>query len=299
MILGVPRRALGLTASPKGWYCGSLSLRNRATGLLMWDGRELDVHGMPITASTCRAVVDSSVRIESDARFILVIEKEGVYARLSEDKFFLRHCPSILVTGRGFPDVATRRWVQRLQAVLRIPAYGLCDCNPYGVSVLNTYQYEDSRVRSGGGAGRRRRADRSVGSRGRGSRAGHGLQLQWIGLRPSQVEELDLPPSVFQLLSKLDQRQLTSLLHETHPFQQQGWNPELRLQELEQMDRYKVELEALNWRGMDFLGRFVHRIIQAHEDFGRASSGARGGRRSRRDDSPDEASDGGISPFII
>ena len=149
-ILNLPsRQSLGLVASPRGWFCGSIDVYNARTNELRFNGRELDSHGMAITPSTydnpfhsCdgtdRAGGNSSwdagpacaedanaIRIESDARCILVIEKEGIYTRLSEDKFFLRYFPCILVTGRGFPDIATRRWVWRMKRTLNIPVYGL------------------------------------------------------------------------------------------------------------------------------------------------------------------------------
>jgi len=140
-ILNLPsRRCLGLVASPKGWFCGSIDVYNGQTNELKFNGRDLDMHGMAITPSTYDnsnnifGNIDSlggieggrdSIRIESDAQCILVIEKEGVYTRLSEDKFFLKYFPCILVTGKGFPDLATRQWVWRMQRILEIPAYGL------------------------------------------------------------------------------------------------------------------------------------------------------------------------------
>mgnify|MGYP005681066873 CR=1 FL=1 len=152
-ILNLPsRQSLGLVASPKGWFCGSIDVYNGHTNELKFNGRELDTHGMAITPSTYdndyttynnskptnndRDPMDDddnngngngndNIRIESDARCILVIEKEGVYTRLSEDKFFLNYLPCILVTGKGFPDIATRRWVRRMQKTLKIPVYGL------------------------------------------------------------------------------------------------------------------------------------------------------------------------------
>ena len=145
-ILNLPsRQCLGLVASPRGWFCGSIDIYNAHTNELKFNGRELDSHGMAITPSTYdnpfhSNVLDDSdpfverqhlnqqngnqIRIESDARCILVIEKEGIYTRLSEDKFFLRYFPCILVTGKGFPDIATRRWVRRMQRTLKIPVYG-------------------------------------------------------------------------------------------------------------------------------------------------------------------------------
>ncbi len=43
---------------------------------------------------------EAQFEIQSDARCIVVVEKEGVYTRLSEDRFFDR-IPCILVTGKG------------------------------------------------------------------------------------------------------------------------------------------------------------------------------------------------------
>jgi len=249
--LRVPRSALGLAASPKGWCCGCLELYDTQTGELMWNGRVLDVHGMAITMPLLQ---HATVRSE-DARCILVIEKEGVYTRLSEDKFFQYYYPCILVTGKGFPDIATRQWVQHLQRVLNLPAFALCDGNPYGISVLHTYQYDQKAgVAYGSSQGRR-------------SRTKSPLHLKWLGLRPSQLEKLSLPPSVFQQLTDMDKKRLDSLMSESHEFHQQG-NSDLRLKELEDMANggRKVELEALNWLGLDFLCQWVKNILEQYDE---------------------------------
>ena len=247
--LQVPRSSLGLAASPKGWCCGSLELYDRETGGLMWNGQFLDVHGMPITTSLLQADVQST-----GARCILVIEKEGVYIRLSEDKLF-QYYPCILVTGKGFPDIATRQWVQHLHRVLKIPVYGLCDCNPYGISVLHTYHYgQDSSTLCEMPIVEGRHVSKGA------------FQIQWLGLRPSQLKELELPPSVFQQMTDLDKKRLESLRHDGHLFHQQG-NSDLRRQELDELLLHgrKVELEALNWMGMDFLCRWVYNKLELHE----------------------------------
>lgn len=246
----VPRSALGLVASPKGWCCGCLELYDKQTGDLMWNGRVLDSqYGMAITMNLLQATVEST-----DARCIIVIEKEGVYTRLSEDKFFQQY-PCILVTGKGFPDIATRQWVQHLQRVLNLPVYGLCDGNPYGISVLHTYQYDQ---KSG--------VAYSASSQARHGRTST-FHVKWLGLRPSQLEKLALPPSVFQQLTDLDKKRLDSLMNETHIFHQQG-NSELRIQELEDLESggRKVELEALNWLGMDFLCQWLKNIVEQYDE---------------------------------
>lgn len=256
--LRVPRSALGLAASPKGWCCGCLELYDKQTGDLMWNGRVLDIHGMAVTMSLLQATVHSQ-----DARCILVIEKEGVYTRLSEDKFFHKY-PCILVTGKGFPDIATRLWVQHLQRVLNLPAYGLCDGNPFGISVLNTYQYEQKSSVSHYAVKNNSNNNSSHGNRR--SRKST-LHLKWLGLRPSQLDQLALPPSVFQQQTDLDKKRIESFMSETHEFHQQG-NSELRFEELQNLaeNGRKVELEALNWLGMDFLCQWVKNILEQYDE---------------------------------
>ena len=39
------------------------------------------------------------IEVESDAKFLLVVEKDGAFARLSEDKFYDK-LPCILITGQ-------------------------------------------------------------------------------------------------------------------------------------------------------------------------------------------------------
>ena len=185
------------------------------------------------------------------AKCILVIEKEGVYNRLSQDRIYDRY-PCILVTGKGFPDLATRSLVHTLHHELHLPVYGIADCNPYGLLVLQTYQY-----------GSATRAGMDRGSR-------YSVPIQWLGLRPSQVAKFrtktttddsadtstattaTFPSDVYQKLTELDRKRLDKLLEEGHKFHAEaGITADNRYEELESMrdNGDKVELEALNWLG--------------------------------------------------
>lgn len=55
----------------------------------------------------------TEIEVSDDVRCILVIEKEGIFHRLCEDKFHIRY-PCVLVCGCGFPDIATRALVSML-----------------------------------------------------------------------------------------------------------------------------------------------------------------------------------------
>ena len=259
-LLQVPRHALGLTASPRGWYCGDIQLidLDDDNNNVILDGRSLQtVQGAPISSEWLTASHNFVVHTQQ-ARCILVVEKEGVYNRLSEDRFF-DHYPCILVTGKGFPDLATRALVHHLHQQLDLPVRGLADCDPFGVMVLHTYQ-QGSTSRGVDGGNR------------------YSVPMEWVGLRPSQVERLvqtssdddepseTLPDEVFQRLTVLDQKRLEEhmLKEDGHRWTNFGENMR-RVEELEDMRRYKVELEALNWLGMDFCAQWVSEILHYHD----------------------------------
>ena len=65
------------------------------------------------------ALVDKITNIESDAEFVLLVEKDAAFMRLAEDRFYNR-LPCIIITGKGQPDVATRMFVQRLKRELQV-----------------------------------------------------------------------------------------------------------------------------------------------------------------------------------
>lgn len=208
------------------------------------------VQGLPITREWLNGNDDFEIQSDT-ARCIVVIEKEGVYNRLSEDRFFERH-PCILVTGKGFPDLASRALVHRMQQELQLPVYGLCDCNPFGLGVLHTYERGSERRGVDGG-------DR------------YSVAMRWVGLKPSYIQDElqgELPRDVFQRLTTVDERRLAKLCQEVHPFHNNHVDGEERLEEVElmQSNGYKVELEAMHWLGMDYMSEWLAEMLLAEEE---------------------------------
>ena len=255
-VLGVSRRSLGLFASPKGWFCGCVEITRRGTlpsgkdvsGTI--DGTALfSIQGLPITKEWTErdenGCTSDGVEVQvfsKDAKVILVIEKEGVYNRLSEERIFDRF-PCILVTGKGFPDLATRALVSALHRELQIPVAGICDCNPFGISVLALYHCAGDRM---GVDGRRR----------------YTVPIEWLGLRPSKVARLKnrLPETVFQKLTDLDNKRIASLLdNPDDPYLTK--EDEVEVRDMKDAG-YKVELEALYWIGPDFMGDWVVNMLK-------------------------------------
>jgi len=277
-LLRVPRHALGLQAGSRGWFCGDVRLmrsnnpEEHDNEEVLWDGRaHAGEQGCPIAADWLTPPHQRSFYVapHNNITCILVVEKEGIYQRLVQDEFWRQH-NCILVTGKGFPDLATRACVHALHRQLQVPVRGLADCDPFGVLVLQCYAHGSDRDGSG---------------------SGYRVPMEWIGLRPSQVRHLSvpatttppndsqdseqpppvearptLPPAVFQELTVLDRKRLTEhLLDPEQPFLTSAGNAERRWEELHAMQESKVELEALHWLGLDYCGIFVGQLLQHHE----------------------------------
>ncbi|KAJ3189292.1 endodeoxyribonuclease [Gaertneriomyces sp. JEL0708] len=111
--LGVSRHCLNIVASSKGLVSGKLKLfMNNGDVIDCSSGGE---QGQLIPTS------EQILELETDAKFVLVIEKEATFRTLV-CRGYAAHEPCILITGKGYPDVSTRRLVKRLAELgLRLP----------------------------------------------------------------------------------------------------------------------------------------------------------------------------------
>ena len=46
-----------------------------------------------------------------------------------------------IIKGKGFPDVATRRFIRRLWDDLKLPPLALMDADPHGISIMAVYRF--------------------------------------------------------------------------------------------------------------------------------------------------------------
>ena len=68
---------------------------------------------------------------ECSADFILHVEKDTVWSRFNEDRFWETH-NCILTEGSGQPPRGVRRMLHRMHKELKLPVYCLLDCDPWG-----------------------------------------------------------------------------------------------------------------------------------------------------------------------
>jgi len=83
-------------------------------------------------------------KFETKAKFVLVIETGGMFARLHEHKWW-RSENCIIIGTSGVPTRSTRRFIRMLADDKNLPVYCFNDCDPYGISNI----YRTLKVGSG------------------------------------------------------------------------------------------------------------------------------------------------------
>ncbi|KAJ1641094.1 Spo11/DNA topoisomerase VI subunit A, partial [Pavlovales sp. CCMP2436] len=124
-------------------------------------------------------------------RYFLVVEKHTVFQALV-DQNFLRDRATIVCTGRGFPDMATRAFVRSVCDQLGLVSLALTDFNQAGMQIFLAYKE---------GASTQARAE------------GEEVlcpNMRWIGLHHEDVRSL--PSAAIDALNVRDQAILRNLL---------------------------------------------------------------------------------------
>ncbi|KAK7073648.1 endodeoxyribonuclease [Halocaridina rubra] len=217
----VPRHGLHLTITGKGLVAGCLCY-------ITHDDTIVDVQQAQagVMVPDC---VEGLKEVISDARYILVIEKDATFQKLVEAHIHRSFGPAILITGKGYPDLPTRQFLYRLWTDLKIPVLALTDADPYGLHIAAVYKF---------GALARDEPGLAV------------HNLAWLGVLPSDLIALQLPPYALLPLTPQDHGKLASLA--AHPAI--SGSPQW-LQQIEDQKKlgHKAEIQSLVHITPDFL----------------------------------------------
>jgi meiotic recombination protein SPO11 len=159
----VSRSKLNVTAAAKGLVAGALRICRRDGSIL---DAACDRDGTLVPPLRDILSVDLTA-----ARWILVVEKEATFRSIASSSFWdAISTRGIVLTGKGYPDIATRALLHFLSTAspqngfASPPVFGLADCDPDGIAIVLIY-------RNGSAALSHENDDLRV------------PQLQWLGLR--------------------------------------------------------------------------------------------------------------------
>jgi DNA topoisomerase-6 subunit A len=217
------REELHLFASRKGSMVGPITIRD--------SGDTIDLRRMGSGGWAVPSIVESNVIefVRHEAKYILLIEKDAVWTRFNEDKFWKRE-RCIILQGGGQPPRGVRRLVQRLHSELKLPVYVLVDNDPWGFYIYSVMKqgsinlaYESMRMAV--------------------------PDARFIGLSSFDKDAYQLPSNVAIRMDEGDEARAKQMLG--YPwFQAKQWQ-----REIQEMVRsgVKFELEALSRRGISFI----------------------------------------------
>nr|XP_044604558.1 meiotic recombination protein SPO11 isoform X3 [Equus asinus] len=261
-MLKVPRRSLHILSTSKGLIAGNL--------------RYIEEDGTKVYCSCTTAVaVSSNIQgiwnLITDAKFLLIVEKDATFQRLLDDNFCSRMSPCVIVTdwengvrfmngcglfrpvvcivqffpqsvpvfyhlklkGKGVPDLNTRLLVKKLWDVFHVPIFTLVDADPHGIEIMCIYKYGSMSM----------------------SFEAHNLTvpaIRWLGLLPSDIKRLNIPKDALIPLTKRDQMKLDSILKRPYVTCQPFWRREMEIMADSKM---KAEIQALTFLSSDYLSR--------------------------------------------
>jgi len=216
------REELHLFASNKGAMVGEITV---VDGGDVIDARRMGTGGWSVPSIVEPDVIQFR---ECEAKFILLVEKDAMWRRLNEDKFWKQH-HCILIHGGGQPPRGVRRLMHRMVNELKLPLYVFVDNDPWGYYIYSVVKqgsislaYESRRM--------------AIPS------------ARFIGLSSADVVKYEIPDEVTIRLEDTDINRAKEIM--AYPwFQSKPWQKEIQRM---LSSKVKLELEALSAKGITY-----------------------------------------------
>ncbi|HEV2972267.1 MAG TPA: DNA topoisomerase IV subunit A [Pirellulales bacterium] len=210
------REELHVYASNRGGMVGPITLND--------SGDEIDCARMGSGGYSIPSICEPEVIqfIKCDAKFILHVEKDTVWRRFNEDKFWRKY-NCLLTHGGGQPSRGVRRMLYRLHSELKLPVYCLLDNDPWGYYIYSVLKqgsinlaYESKRMAI--------------------------PDAKFLGLRSIDFQRCELSPSVKISLNDTDIKRAKQIAEYPWFKGKKPWQKEI---ELMLRNGFKLEVEAL------------------------------------------------------
>ena len=216
VILNSLREEMHLYAQKRGDMVGDIVLRD--------SGDEIDCARMGSGGYGIPSIVEPEVIQfkRCNAKFVLHVEKDTVWQRFNEDKFWRKH-NCVLTHGAGQPPRGVRRLLYRLHDELKLPVYCLLDNDPWGYYIYSVIKqgsinlaYESQRMAV--------------------------PTAKFLGLRSRDFKRCSLSESVKIDLNDTDRKRAKQIANYPWFSKKRAWQKEIK----QMLDNgFKLEVEAL------------------------------------------------------
>jgi DNA topoisomerase-6 subunit A len=215
--LGCLREELHIFASKRGDLVGNITIIDRGDEI---NARRQGSGGWGIPSIVEPSVIQFG---RCEAKFVLHVEKDTVWQRFNEDRFWEKH-NCILTHGGGQPPRGVRRLLQRFNQELGLPIICLLDCDPWGHYIYSVIKqgsislaFESSRLAI--------------------------PQAKFLGIRAKDFKACGLSDAVKIELSETDVKRAREIAAYPWFVHHRGWQKEI---EALLANGFKMEVEALS-----------------------------------------------------
>ena len=224
VMLSALREELHLYAKNAGAMVGPITLVD--------SGDEIDCSRMGSGGYSIPSIAEPEVVQfkRHSAKFVLHVEKDTVWRRFNEDKFWQEH-DCILTHGGGQPPRGVRRLLHRLHHEVKLPVYCLLDNDPWGYYIYSVIKqgsinlaYESKRMAI--------------------------PAARYMGMRSKDYERCGLSSSVTIGLNDNDVKRAKQIAGYPWFANKKAWQKEIALM---LQNGFKLEVEALINKGISYV----------------------------------------------
>jgi len=222
--MGALREELHVYAKKRGTMVGNITIVDTGDEI---DCRRMGSGGYAVPSITEPDVIQFK---KCEAKFVLHVEKDTVWGRFNEDRFWEKH-NCILTEGSGQPPRGMRRLLRRLNEELNLPIYCLLDCDPWGHYIYSVIKqgsislaFESERLAI--------------------------PDAKFIGVRSKDYDECDLSDDVQIALSDTDKKRANEIMAYPWFKENRAWQKEIQRM---MSNGFKMEVESLITKDISYV----------------------------------------------
>lgn len=234
LLTGFSREELHVNAKKSGAAAGRVVIKDRKDTI---DLSRLGSGGWAIPSNT-EAIEFKKV----DAKFVLYMEKDAMWERLNEDRFWEKmNC--VIIASQGQATRGIRRLLKRLNTEHKLPVYVLADFDPWGFYIFSVLKY--------GSISLANISDKLAIT-----------NAKFLGMRADDVKKYKLERQIIRF-KEVDKKRIEQIANYDWFKDHKEWQKELK--KMKQM-KGKVELDALITRGISFVSeKYLPEKIKAKD----------------------------------